>query len=69
MQATLREKLRNDLSTAKEICTLRAEEIRKMEVDKVELEMDKEVLELEKAKLQQQVNAMSGRGEAQSVTE
>lgn len=45
MQAVLREKLRNDLSTARQICTLRSDEIRTLEVEKVALEMDKEVLE------------------------
>lgn len=59
MQAAVRDKVRNDLNNEQQICAIRAEEVRKLEVEKVTLEMDKEVLGREKAELQQQVSVVS----------
>lgn len=59
MQAAVKDKLRKDLNNARQICAIRAEEVRKLEVEKVALEMDKEVLIRENAELQQQVNVIS----------
>lgn len=70
MQVVVREKMRNDLSNARQICAIRAEDVRKLEVEKEALEMDKKVLAREKAKLQQQIKAMSGQeGESHSVAD
>lgn len=44
MQAAVRDKLMNDRNNVRQICAIRAEELRKLEVEKVALEMDKEVL-------------------------
>lgn len=52
VQAAVREKMKNDLNNARQICAIRAEEVRKLEVEKVALEMDKEILGREKAELQ-----------------
>lgn len=49
----MREKMKNDMSNVRQICAIRVEDVRKLEVDKVALEMDKEVLDREKTKLQQ----------------
>lgn len=58
MQATVREKLKNELSSALQLYATTAEQHRKVEVEKIALEMDKEVSEQEKAELQKQVNAV-----------
>lgn len=58
----VRENLRSELSSARQLCATRIDEVKKLEVEKIALEMDKEVLEREKAELQQQVDAIGKHG-------
>lgn len=51
MQAAVRDILRNDLNSARQIYAIRTGEVQKLEVEKVAVEMDKEVLGQEKAEL------------------
>lgn len=48
MQAAMIGKLRNKLNNAQHLQALFAEQIRRLEIDKIALEMDKDVLEKER---------------------
>lgn len=50
-------KLRQDLSSSQHVQAMTAEQVRKLEVNKISLEMDKEVLEKKNVDLQKQLEA------------
>lgn len=70
MQAVVREKLRSDLSNARQVYTTIAEQLRNLEVQKITWEKDKEVQEREKMELHKQVNTLGKKwNDANSVAD